>query len=134
MDYWATLDASGQTDLDIVATGHWDVDDPVAGKTIRRMIEQRLDDALFLFALRAVQAAAATRRENELAAVWTRYASWWRKRLPREAWQYVRRACLEGSRQCGACGSGDGGDGKGGGSGKGEGAGGGECVGEQMRM
>jgi hypothetical protein len=79
-DHWRELDQSGKTDEDIKAIG-LEFGDP--------RIEERLTDALFLFALRKVQGA----RKEDLEAIWTRYQYWWIRRLPQEAYYYVKCEC-----------------------------------------
>jgi hypothetical protein len=46
----------------------------------------RLDDALFLFAIRKVQHAVT---DAELAAIWRQHSRYWQKRLETAAWQIV---------------------------------------------
>jgi hypothetical protein len=77
---WEELDRSGKTDGDI---------EPIGLEQGDPRIEQRLTQALFLFAIRTIQGA----QPGEIKDIWLRYQRYWIRRLPEEAYYYVKCEC-----------------------------------------
>lgn len=74
---WEELDASEKSDLDVGAIGLQ------AGNS---EIERRIEDAIFLFALRLLQGTEPCRLKD----VWLRYAPHWRTRIPKGAMDHLK--------------------------------------------
>lgn len=76
------MDASGKSDLGVEAIG-LQAGDPE--------ISRRIDDAIFLFALRLLQGTEV----NRLKDVWLAYADHWRRRIPADAIEYLKGVVVD---------------------------------------
>lgn len=95
MSRWEELDKSGKCDRDLVPSD----DDPQfvsAMNEVKRVLKRyrkrwddRLDDALFLHALRKIQCTP----QEELKDVWLANTRYWRQRLPADGFEYLRLEC-----------------------------------------
>ena len=92
---WQELDRSGKCDRDLIGSD----DDPLfvsaldevkrVLKRYRKQWDRRLDDALFLHALRKIQGTP----QEELKEVWLANTRHWRRHLPADGFEYLRLEC-----------------------------------------